>query len=164
MYERAGPRAGRRGLSRPGASTRPAVCARGREAWGRGFDDKYHRHADAGADAETGRGIQLMRRLVDSVALRATRQGWHRGAPRGPSSTTHQGRASLRPSIWLASLPWLYGSGYHLSRVTGRRRRAACRNLRRRRQSGCGTETATCTMWTPWCFPAAFRTGPGGAV
>jgi serine/threonine-protein kinase RsbW len=34
---------------------------------GAGFDDAPHGHADAVTDAETGRGIQLMRRLVDSV-------------------------------------------------------------------------------------------------
>ena len=42
---------------------------------GGGFDDVSHGHADAAGDAETGRGIQLMRRLVDSVRFEPRAKG-----------------------------------------------------------------------------------------
>jgi serine/threonine-protein kinase RsbW len=42
---------------------------------GAGFDDTVHGHADAVDDAETGRGIQLMRKLVDSVSFEPRTRG-----------------------------------------------------------------------------------------
>jgi serine/threonine-protein kinase RsbW len=42
---------------------------------GGGFDDSSHGHGDAVTDAETGRGIQLMRRLVDSVSFEPRTKG-----------------------------------------------------------------------------------------
>jgi serine/threonine-protein kinase RsbW len=42
---------------------------------GGGFDDAALGHADAMSDAETGRGIQLMRRLVDSVSFEPRSKG-----------------------------------------------------------------------------------------
>ena len=53
---------------------------------GAGFDDGPHGHADAGTDAEAGRGIQLMRRLVDSV----------RFEPRGTGGTVVHLRKALQ--------------------------------------------------------------------
>jgi serine/threonine-protein kinase RsbW len=52
---------------------------------GGGFDAAAHGHTDAVSDAETGRGIQLMRRLVDSVSFE----------PRGTGGTVVHLRKAL---------------------------------------------------------------------
>jgi serine/threonine-protein kinase RsbW len=52
-----------------------AVCVLEVVDKGGGFDEALHGHDEAVSDAETGRGIQLMRRLVDSVRFEPRSKG-----------------------------------------------------------------------------------------